>query len=62
MLSPTNIVSLDQGKAPVRCEDAYYSRAIEWKAPAGLGRFLGWLRPARPEPAADIGLPEPQVR
>lgn len=47
MLTPLNIVSFDQGRQPSRSEDDFYRQAPQWRAPAGLGRFLGWLRPAR---------------
>jgi hypothetical protein len=38
MITPLNIVSLDQGKEPVREEDEYYGRASGWRA-------LKWLLP-----------------
>jgi hypothetical protein len=48
MITPLNIVSLDQGKEPACSEDEYYRRAPEWRTLKLLGRFIAWLRRAAP--------------
>jgi hypothetical protein len=63
MLTPLNIVSFDQGKTPARSEAEYYSRATELKAPAWLGRLLGWLTRTRAGvPAAEPAQPQAAIR
>ena len=57
MLNPINIISLEQGRMPVRGEDEYYRLAPHWKEPVRLGRFLGWIRRAR---TPDVEQPDEQ--